>query len=214
MRAGVQRSCVKGSSTEAPLEMMGQSLAQENAKRNVERTDEGVRRSPQIRPEREYFKGSASPFQTEAEQTAGTCIQEGQDVPLASPDAAYQQLCKAPYHKHPDPLHFFGAWPLQGLSAESVRRIQIGLLEIHRDSVQGIDVGREYAYHVRWCLRAYNIVATELWNAGNLTEDLVNNQIPQVVFDASMTAYWFRSYPGSALRVYANQIRFARRGRA
>jgi hypothetical protein len=100
---------------------------------------------------------------------------------------------KPPYYTSPNPLYFFDRWLLSCLSVESVGRLKIGLLEIHRDALRGHDEHKEPNVHVNWALRAYNVIATELFGAGVLTDNLVTKHIPEMVFDACITAYWIRS---------------------
>jgi hypothetical protein len=119
-----------------------------------------------------------------------------------------EDYSEQPYYTKTDPLWFFKKWRLPVISTTSINKIKSGLLEIHRDALSGHDEGREPAIHVNFVLRAYKVLAEELFRIGALTEDLMISQIPQMVFDASMTAYWFRYFPACLAKTTANQRQF------
>jgi len=123
--------------------------------------------------------------------------------------AEASQEYRARYYDKPDPLYFFDKWPLPPVSEETISNIKTGLVKIHFDAVRGLDCsngsGRVY---VNWSIRAYDVFAQELFDAGSLTQELVERSIPEMVFDACMSAYWFRYYVGAPTQNTPNEIKF------
>jgi hypothetical protein len=86
----------------------------------------------------------------------------------------------------PNPLLYFPASTVEGLTRDATRRIGSGLLEIH-----GAFLDREFRESIECWHRAYDLVAGEFDNAGMLSEELLSGTITEIVADAAAGGAWF-----------------------
>lgn len=88
-------------------------------------------------------------------------------------------------HENSDPLLYFPVWPLENLSAQGRNRIKVGLTEIH-----GAFLDDKVENEVECWRRAYDLIADEFNRARLLSEDLVNNRIPEMIADIVAGGGW------------------------
>ena len=93
-----------------------------------------------------------------------------------------------------DPLRWFDSWDLQDLSAEAALRIKAGLLSIQADIAAS---SREDGCRIRResLQKAFDLFAGEHLAVGLLTESVMEESIPQYVYDAAVAGGWQTGTP-------------------
>jgi hypothetical protein len=84
-----------------------------------------------------------------------------------------------------DPLLYFPAWPLEQLALAAKKRIMAGLLGIHGRFLDG-----KAKDDVECWRLAFDLIAGEVDGAGLLSEDFLNERLPEMVADASASGGW------------------------
>ena len=93
-----------------------------------------------------------------------------------------------------DPLHWFDKWELESLSDEAKQRIRKGLADAH---AAVIDSSPEAGSSVRdkAVQAAFDLFCQEYMAAGLLTESIMEESIPEKVYDAACSGHWQTGTP-------------------
>jgi hypothetical protein len=88
-----------------------------------------------------------------------------------------------------DPLRRFDSWDLEGLSPEARGRIRRGVGDAHADVIES---GPDHDSRVRQASmrKVFGLFAEEYLNTGLLTESIIAEAIPQMVYDVAVSGGW------------------------
>jgi hypothetical protein len=88
-----------------------------------------------------------------------------------------------------DPLQWFNKWGLESLVPAARDRIREALTDAHADI---IDSGADDGSQVRWASmkKVFDVIAAQYLDAGLLTESMLNDTIPRMVYDAAVSGRW------------------------
>jgi len=88
-----------------------------------------------------------------------------------------------------DPLRCFNEWKLESLPREALDRIREGLSSAHADVIDG---GADHDSSARRASmrKVFEFITKEYLNAGLLTESMMSQSIPQMVYDTAVSAGW------------------------
>ena len=110
---------------------------------------------------------------------------------------------RPPRSDEADPLRWADSWPFPGLSAALRSRIKAQVLRA--DAAFWTALDDEGAVQIALKL-ACNGIAKLLFEAGVLTEQLLKNEIPALVWDSAVAGGWYRFASESPARIFPEQL--------
>lgn len=98
-----------------------------------------------------------------------------------------------------DPLHWCDTWDLGALGLNAMGRIKAGLAAAHADVIES---SRQNGSKIRRVSmqKAFDLLAQEYFSAGLLTDSLLTDSIPLMVYDAAVAGGWQTGTPERNIR--------------
>jgi len=94
-------------------------------------------------------------------------------------------------------------WPVPGVTADLRQRIKIEFLRADAEYWKSPDTP---GAHLTTMRQAFEGVAMVLLVAGVLTESLLRNEIPELVWDSAIAAGWWRSASETPQRIFSERL--------
>jgi hypothetical protein len=88
-----------------------------------------------------------------------------------------------------DPLRWFDEWELESLPPEARDRIREGLANVHADVIDSV-ADHDSSARRTSMRKAFELFTLEYLNAALLTEWVMSQSIPRMVYDAAVSAGW------------------------
>ena len=108
------------------------------------------------------------------------------------------------------PIQWVDDWPVRGVTPEHRRAIQIELLRADAEFWRSPDTP---GAHLATMRQAFDGIAMVLLVAGILSESLLRQQIPQLVWDAAIAAGWWRAASETPQAIFPERLDCGRRRR-